>query len=68
MRCEHDDCLTCPYPECVKDRVIGRTSEAKRRYNTAYYERNKARFHEKYMERSEGNVKRRYKTTTKERI
>ena len=68
MKCNHDDCLTCPYPECLKDNPKGNTTEAKRRYNKKHYESHKERFHEKYMKQSEGKVKRRYKTIfTKER-
>lgn len=73
MKCNHSDCFTCPYPDCIADvhdsaKKCGRKklpadekAKRKRAYGKVYYERNKAKFHEVYMARSEGKVKRRYK-------
>lgn len=74
MKCGHDDCFTCPYPDCISDVHVGPYAKrgrkplppeekAKRRkaYNKAYTEKHKAERHALYMIRSEGKVKRRYK-------
>lgn len=73
MKCEHNDCFTCPYPDCIKNsepikRKCGRKAlspeEKKRRkkiYNATYRKKHKAEEHEKYLKRTEGIVKRRYK-------
>ena len=75
MKCEHNDCFTCPYPDCISQedpeeraRKRGRKplspEERKRRrqsYNLAYRTKHKAELKEKYLKRTEGIVKRRYK-------
>lgn len=75
MKCGHDNCFTCPYKDCISDVEVeperkkrGRKplplEEKKKRVaarNKKYYKRNSDRWHESYMEKSEGKVKRRYR-------
>lgn len=56
MRCTHDDCFTCPYPDCVMDstprgsaRKRSKLSPTERKIrksiaNKKYYEKNQSRF------------------------
>lgn len=58
MKCSHDDCFTCPYPDCICDKAkkgdkkIRRslTPEEKLRHkkeiNKKYYTKNRARISE----------------------
>lgn len=75
MKCEHNDCFTCPYEDCISNFEIGKRSrpgrkelspeeKAKRRkaYNKAYNQRHQAQNHERYIKKTEGIVKRRYNT------
>ena len=71
IKCKHDDCFTCPYPDCISDIAPKGTrkkrqkltkEEAKRRkseYNKKYYRKNDARIselHRKYYkDKKEGN-------------
>lgn len=73
MSCLHDDCFTCPYPDCIsktepKKRKCGRKKfppeermKRRRLRNKVYYEKHREERHEKYMQASEGKVKRRYR-------
>ena len=75
MKCEHNDCYTCPYEDCISDVEVeparkkpGRKplppEEKKKRiaaYNKEYNRKHRAERHERYMKASEGIVKRRYK-------
>ena len=75
IKCEHNDCFTCPYPDCIskldpeeRARKRGRKplppEERKKRrqsYNLAYRKKHKSELQAKYIERTEGIVKRRYK-------
>lgn len=50
MKCEHDDCFTCPYPDCIdgtgtyenKERKK-RTAEERREYQRRYYQEHKTK-------------------------
>jgi len=71
--CEHDNCFTCPYPDCIsktepKKRKKGRKKlppeerqKRRRLRNKIYYAKHREERHEEYMQKSEGKVKRRYK-------
>ena len=58
-KCNHDNCFTCPYPDCIVDGEIKKNrvkrrrklpaEEAKRRRaenNKRYYEKNRAKYSE----------------------
>lgn len=45
-RCNHDDCFTCPYPDCVKDQP--KAEKDRKDYQKKYYEEHKAEILEKY--------------------
>ena len=71
--CTHNDCFTCPYNECISNKEPvkqkrGRKplppeerKKRRRAYNNNYNKEHSEYFHEKYIERTEGKVKRRYK-------
>ena len=79
MICGHDNCFTCPYEDCISDVEVeqerkkrGRKplspEEKKKRVaarNHDYYLRNTDKRHRNYMEKSEGKVKRRYRSKSK---
>jgi len=64
MRCNHNDCFTCPYPDCIADapavserarlteeeRILHRRANQKRWYDNHKEER-KAYQRKKYLER-----------------
>ena len=74
MRCGHDDCYSCPYKDCISDVEVeperkkkGRKKlppeEKKRREKIAahaYYVQRKEKWHNIYMQKSEGKVTKRY--------
>lgn len=51
MKCEHDDCFTCPYPDCVMgvnevcydQKKIAERRAKRKEYQRQYYLRKKAR-------------------------
>lgn len=73
MKCTHDDCFTCPFEDCISQygntrskrgrKPLDPEEKAKRRkaYNQTYYKKHKAEKHERYMRKTEGKVKRRYR-------
>lgn len=79
MKCEHDDCYTCPYKDCISDVEVeperkkrGRKKlppeeKARRRsiQNHLYYLKKADSRHEAYMEKTEGKVKRRYRAKSR---
>lgn len=79
MKCEHNDCFTCPYGDCISDVEVeperkkrGRKKlppeeKAKRKAlrNHLYYEKHSDRWRNDYYEKSEGKVSRRYKVKSK---
>lgn len=71
MKCEHDNCLTCPYPDCISekgpaDRVKkkpGRKKmdpeekrQNKKRWMQEYYIANKERFHKRSQQYYQENA------------
>lgn len=80
MKCNHDNCFTCPYPDCISNVEVeperkkkGRKKlppeEKARRKRIARHERylrERDKCHELYMIRSEGKVTKRYKKLNKE--
>ena len=54
MKCKHDNCFTCPYPDCIidaRDAVVdlAKQEERKRKhkeYYAKYYEQHKAEISE----------------------
>lgn len=80
MKCTHNDCFTCPYNDCISDVEVtpegkkkGRKTlpleEKKRRrkiYNATYNKKHQQDNHERYIRKTEGIVKRRYKTKISE--
>lgn len=77
MKCNHNDCFTCPYKDCISDVEVGtfarrgrkplsaeEKAKRKKARHSAYYIKHQAKWHEIYMKKSEGKVKRRYKTRT----
>lgn len=79
MICNHNDCFTCPYEDCISKVEVeperkkrGRKKlppeeKAKHRqaYNKKYYEKTKAERHNIYMAKTEGVVQKRYRVKTK---
>lgn len=76
MKCEHNNCLTCPYPDCISDVEVeperkkrGRKKlspeEKKRRKRVrsmeAYY-KNPGYWHDRYVAKTQGTVSERYKS------
>jgi hypothetical protein len=59
MKCNHDDCFSCPHPDCIlddKDVVVDpvKLAEKKRKrkeYDRKYYEMHKAEMAEKAHKR-----------------
>lgn len=80
MICTHDNCFTCPYSDCISDVEVepdrkkrGRKKlpleEKKKRIaarNHDYYMKHRADFEKAYKEKSEGKVKRRYRSKCKD--
>lgn len=74
MICEHKDCFTCPYDDCIsnkdpKKKKPGRKKiplEEKRKhrnaYNAKYRKEHRAELYGKYLERTEAIVTKRYKS------
>lgn len=74
MKCTHDDCFTCPYTDCISAngnalaskpgrKPLSAEEKAKRRkcYNQTYNKKHREQNHERYMRKTEGKVKRRYR-------
>lgn len=73
MKCTHDDCFTCPYADCISQygntqskrgrKPLSAEEKAKRRkaYNKTYNKKHREQNHERYMRKTEGKVKRRYR-------
>lgn len=84
MKCKHDDCFTCPYPDCIvgsgmaytdpvkleasRQKRCGRKplspeekARRKQEYNRLYNQTHREELRKKYLEKTEGKVKRRYK-------
>lgn len=73
MKCTHDDCFTCPFEDCISQygntrskrgrRPLSAEEKAKRRraYNQTYNKKHREQNHERYMRKTEGKVKRRYR-------
>ena len=80
MKCNHNDCFTCPYDDCISDVEVtaerskkGRKAlpieEKKKRrrlYNATYNKKHKKDNHDRYIKKTEGIVKKRYKTKLNE--
>ena len=51
MKCEHDDCFTCPYPDCVLDvrdacyspEKIAERIRKRKEYQRQWYQKRKAK-------------------------
>lgn len=79
MICNHNDCFTCPYEDCISKVEVeperkkrGRKKlppeeKAKHRqaYNKKYYEKTRVERHNIYMAKTEGVVQKRYRPKTK---
>lgn len=54
-KCDHDDCFTCPYPDCGK---FKRAKADRKQYQHDYYLANKdqlrQKMHDRYMRRKYG--------------
>lgn len=60
MKCTHNDCLTCPYPDCVYDRAKETGKKPKRttdrsEYWAKYYQENKERINARRKKHIEAN-------------
>ena len=76
MECTHNDCFTCPYEDCISDVEVepdrkkrGRKKlppeerlRRKHLRHQKYYETHKEIWRKKYQEKTEGKVKRRYRS------
>lgn len=74
MSCEHNDCFTCPYSDCISDMEPQRKKpgrkplpleERQRRrkeYNARYNKTHQVQNHNRWVQKSEGIVKKRYNT------
>lgn len=51
MQCKHDDCLTCPYPVCVKEEKLKKEPKDRRAYYKAYYRAHREELINKSKER-----------------
>lgn len=70
MKCTHNDCLTCPYPDCIYEKEVTVTGKPKRthersEYWAKYYEANKERIKKRMLDRYYAN-KERYSAQKKE--
>ena len=74
MTCTHNDCFTCPYEDCIKTVEVGTDAKRgrkpldpeerkkrRRAYNAKYRATHPTYFHDHYLEKTEGKVKRRYR-------
>ena len=73
MKCTHDDCFTCPFEDCIsqygntrskrgrKSLSVEEKAKRRRAYNKTYNKKHREQNHERYMRKSEGKVKRRYR-------
>jgi len=80
MKCGHSDCFTCPFPDCIGEPSAPKSksgrkplspeerAERRRLYCREYYKNNPDKFHERYMKKSEGTVKKRYKDYKKRKM
>ena len=60
MTCKHNDCLTCPYPDCVYEKAKEKGKAPKRthersEYWAKYYEENKERIKKRMRQRYHDN-------------
>jgi len=51
MQCKHDDCLTCPYPVCVREEKTKKPQKDRRAYYKAYYQAHREELIKKSSER-----------------
>ncbi len=60
MKCTHDDCFTCPYPDCIYDKAKVKSDKPKRttdrsEYWAEYYQKNKERIKARRKKHREAN-------------
>ena len=55
MKCEHDDCFTCPYSDCIREGRKKKYSKNRKEYQRQYYLEHKKEIlkkrHEAYLRR-----------------
>ena len=51
MQCKHDDCLSCPYPVCVKVERLKKEPKDRREYYKSYYRAHREELINKSKER-----------------
>ena len=78
MKCTHNDCLTCPYPDCLYEKAKEKGKAPKRtndrsEYWANYYEENKEKIKKRMRQRYHDNkqkysdyFKKRYQQKKKE--
>ena len=56
MKCTHDDCTTCPYPDCIKDDHMEKDRERHREH----YKNNRLKVlkrNKKYQQKNKAKIK-----------
>ena len=60
LKCEHDDCFTCPYSDCIKEGRIKKKTKDRKEYQKKYYLEHKEEILQKrhiaYLKRKGANV------------
>jgi len=57
MKCEHKDCLTCPYDDCIYEQSKEKGKAPKRTHERSEYW---AKYYEKHKERIKARMRKRY--------
>ena len=82
MKCEHNNCETCPYPDCISDveveperkkkgrKKLSREEKLRRKRIRSIqdYYKNQDYWHKRYVEKTKGTVNSRYKSKLNKEI
>lgn len=56
MKCKHNDCFTCPYPDCINDYVRPYNAEYRKEYHAKHADENSARLKQVRAERKANGI------------
>lgn len=55
--CEHDDCFTCPYPDCISDKEPQKRKAGRKKKDPEERKRRQRIAHKKYCEANREKIK-----------
>lgn len=56
MRCEHNDCFTCPYPDCIRNKTKKGDKKLKRNLTPEEQKRHKREINKKYYIKNRAQI------------